>query len=125
MSAPAGQFLPPSCPQLDLESTEGPFENGPSPCMFRVELRGFEPLTPSMRTRCATGLRYSPENTVSLANSAACSRHWCRRLASCLPGGCQVLRFPSAVAVGSGGSRVLSPADLAGLRRRGPAPGRV
>src|SRR5215471_15438808 len=29
---------------------------------FRVELRGFEPLTPSMRTRCATGLRYSPEN---------------------------------------------------------------
>ena len=29
---------------------------------FRVELRGFEPLTPSMRTRCATRLRYSPEN---------------------------------------------------------------
>ncbi|GLZ04828.1 hypothetical protein Acsp03_22940 [Actinomadura sp. NBRC 104412] len=27
-----------------------------------VELRGFEPLTPSMRTRCATGLRYSPRN---------------------------------------------------------------
>ena len=27
-----------------------------------VELRGFEPLTPSMRTRCATGLRYSPKN---------------------------------------------------------------
>jgi hypothetical protein len=27
---------------------------------FWVELRGFEPLTPSMRTRCATGLRYSP-----------------------------------------------------------------
>jgi hypothetical protein len=27
-----------------------------------VELRGFEPLTPSMRTRCATGLRYSPED---------------------------------------------------------------
>jgi hypothetical protein len=26
-----------------------------------VELRGFEPLTPSMRTRCATGLRYSPK----------------------------------------------------------------
>ena len=25
-----------------------------------VELRGFEPLTPSMRTRCATGLRHSP-----------------------------------------------------------------
>ncbi len=31
---------------------------------FWVELRGFEPLTPSMRTRCATGLRYSPK-TVS------------------------------------------------------------
>jgi site-specific DNA recombinase len=27
-----------------------------------VELRGFEPLTPSMRTRCATGLRYSPKD---------------------------------------------------------------
>ena len=26
-----------------------------------VELRGFEPLAPSMRTRCATRLRYSPE----------------------------------------------------------------
>ena len=25
-----------------------------------VELRGFEPLTPSLRTRCATGLRHSP-----------------------------------------------------------------
>ena len=31
----------------------------------RVELRGFEPLTPSMRTRCATGLRYSPFGTGS------------------------------------------------------------
>jgi site-specific DNA recombinase len=30
-----------------------------------VELRGFEPLTPSMRTRCATGLRYSPKNRQS------------------------------------------------------------
>jgi site-specific DNA recombinase len=28
---------------------------------YLVELRGFEPLTPSMRTRCATGLRHSPE----------------------------------------------------------------
>jgi hypothetical protein len=34
----------------------------------RVELRGFEPLTPSMRTRCATGLRYSPKTPVSVAN---------------------------------------------------------
>ncbi len=31
-----------------------------------VELRGFEPLTPSMRTRCATGLRYSPNERGSL-----------------------------------------------------------
>ena len=30
-----------------------------------VELRGFEPLTPSMRTRCATGLRYSPKERLS------------------------------------------------------------
>ena len=30
-------------------------------CKNLVELRGFEPLTPSMRTRCATGLRYSPK----------------------------------------------------------------
>jgi hypothetical protein len=34
----------------------------PLTCYFVVELRGFEPLTPSMRTRCATGLRYSPWN---------------------------------------------------------------
>ena len=26
-----------------------------------VELRGLEPLTPSMRTRCATRLRHSPK----------------------------------------------------------------
>src|SRR5215471_18920918 len=38
----------------------------------RVELRGFEPLTPSMRTRCATGLRYSPKN--------GCQRSKYRRL---------------------------------------------
>ena len=35
------------------------FENQP---LTWVELRGFEPLTPSMRTRCATGLRYSPRD---------------------------------------------------------------
>ena len=35
--------------------------NTPLTCGFWVELRGFEPLTPSMRTRCATGLRYSPK----------------------------------------------------------------
>jgi hypothetical protein len=33
----------------------------PSSVNRLVELRGFEPLTPSMRTRCATGLRYSPK----------------------------------------------------------------
>ncbi len=35
---------------------------------FWVELRGFEPLTPSMRTRCATGLRHSPKTGASVAN---------------------------------------------------------
>jgi hypothetical protein len=41
-----------------------------------VELRGFEPLTPSMRTRCATGLRYSPNGTAaSVANLAIRSCH--------------------------------------------------
>jgi hypothetical protein len=35
-----------------------------------VELRGFEPLTPSMRTRCATGLRYSPKT------ASQRSKHW-------------------------------------------------
>ncbi len=32
-----------------------------------VELRGFEPLTPSMRTRCATGLRHSPRQVARIA----------------------------------------------------------
>jgi hypothetical protein len=40
-----------------------------------VELRGFEPLTPSMRTRCATGLRYSPENLRQRSKPAALSAH--------------------------------------------------
>jgi hypothetical protein len=40
---------------------EGRFPMRNRPVVW-VELRGFEPLTPSMRTRCATGLRYSPEN---------------------------------------------------------------
>jgi site-specific DNA recombinase len=39
-----------------------------------VELRGFEPLTPSMRTRCATGLRYSPKDSARLANRPGSSR---------------------------------------------------
>jgi hypothetical protein len=37
---------------------------------FSVELRGFEPLTPSMRTRCATGLRYSPKTSQRLSGAA-------------------------------------------------------
>ena len=40
-----------------------------------VELRGFEPLTPSMRTRCATGLRYSPENLSQPSKHRALSAH--------------------------------------------------
>lgn len=32
----------------------------PRSYVLLVELRGFEPLTPSMRTRCATSLRHSP-----------------------------------------------------------------
>jgi hypothetical protein len=47
-------------------------ENHGSDLLVWVELRGFEPLTPSMRTRCATGLRYSPKGmAVSVANLAA------------------------------------------------------
>jgi hypothetical protein len=44
-------------------------------CSFRVELRGFEPLTPSMRTRCATGLRYSPENLSQPSKRCALPAH--------------------------------------------------
>jgi hypothetical protein len=40
-----------------------------------VELRGFEPLTPSMRTRCATGLRYSPKNASQRSKPAKVSAH--------------------------------------------------
>ncbi len=42
-------------------NSEGVEPVGCSNFELLVELRGFEPLTPSMRTRCATGLRYSPE----------------------------------------------------------------
>ena len=45
-----------------------------------MELRGFEPLTPSMRTRCATGLRYSPENLSQPSKQLAMpARHGCRQ----------------------------------------------
>lgn len=40
-----------------------------------VEMRGFEPLTPSMRTKCATGLRYIPKDSIRLANFHGSSRH--------------------------------------------------
>ncbi|MDQ1734155.1 MAG: site-specific recombinase [Pseudonocardiales bacterium] len=36
------------------------------PCL--VELRGFEPLAPSMRTRCATRLRHSPQPPVKITS---------------------------------------------------------
>jgi hypothetical protein len=49
---------------------------GSPPRANTVELRGFEPLTPSMRTRCATGLRYSPKDAVRLANIEDSSRAW-------------------------------------------------
>ena len=39
-----------------------------------VELRGFEPLTPSMRTRCATGLRHSPRTWSRVPSWAAIRR---------------------------------------------------
>jgi hypothetical protein len=45
-----------------LPNREPETRTGHLTCKNSVELRGFEPLTPSMRTRCATGLRYSPEN---------------------------------------------------------------
>jgi hypothetical protein len=44
-----------------LPSKTAAVRRPPLTCTYSVELRGFEPLTPSMRTRCATGLRYSPK----------------------------------------------------------------
>jgi hypothetical protein len=41
-----------------------------------VELRGFEPLTPSMRTRCATGLRYSPKTASQRSKPWGLSAPW-------------------------------------------------
>jgi site-specific DNA recombinase len=40
-----------------------------------VDLRGFEPLTPSMRTRCATGLRHRP---ILLRGCSWASAMWMR-----------------------------------------------
>src|SRR5699024_11255653 len=53
--------------------TQGPVPGGHRALCHMVELRGFEPLTPSMRTRCATGLRHSPEDTPRLAGFGECS----------------------------------------------------
>lgn len=57
--------IPPEQRQAPLTEVEvGPVRGAPDLAGYqisRVELRGFEPLTPSMRTRCATGLRYSPK----------------------------------------------------------------
>jgi site-specific DNA recombinase len=39
-----------------------------------VELRGFEPLAPSMRTRCATGLRHSPQPVCKVTSVPAAHR---------------------------------------------------
>jgi hypothetical protein len=44
----------------DDERRRGGGPDGVGWCDEGVELRGVEPLTPSMRTRCATGLRHSP-----------------------------------------------------------------
>lgn len=44
----------------------GPSQLQGSSCLTLVDLRGFEPLAPSMRTRCATGLRHRPLQRVKL-----------------------------------------------------------
>ena len=45
-----------------------------------VELRGLEPLTPSLRTRCATGLRHSPKNLPKISTGSACAQGAVRQL---------------------------------------------
>ena len=45
-----------------VQDQKSPLPMSESGLRQRVEPRGFEPLTPSMRTRCATGLRYGPLN---------------------------------------------------------------
>jgi hypothetical protein len=49
-----------SAPGADMTSGPGPRFPRAEATQTLVELRGFEPLTPSMRTRCATSLRHSP-----------------------------------------------------------------
>src|SRR3954452_23251783 len=76
-------------------------ENG---LVVGVELRGFEPLTPSMRTRCATGLRHSPS-----VRQPTCRPRRHRRRVALLPGPAASLRVaegrkvPSAASESAGG----------------------
>ena len=74
MNAAHGPGVIPTCPNdggpanndgPDLVTSADPFrptdQVGGWNKAAMVELRGFEPLAPSMRTRCATGLRHSPK----------------------------------------------------------------
>ena len=55
-------------PQFTENTNRAPSRERGSNLINMVELRGFEPLTPSMRTRCATGLRHSPPPGLSPAS---------------------------------------------------------
>src|SRR3981081_3888815 len=68
-----------------------------------VELRGFEPLTPSMRTRCATGLRYSPKTASQRSKLRGLPAHGSRRTGS------------------AGGSGAGKPACVSAADRAGPS----
>jgi site-specific DNA recombinase len=59
-------------PAGSANSDPGIHEGQGSHTSTLVELRGFEPLTPSMRTRCATGLRYSPKTGSQRSKLPAC-----------------------------------------------------
>jgi site-specific DNA recombinase len=86
-----------------------------------VELRGFEPLAPSMRTRCATGLRHSPnEKKLYQVRGGGCARFRRRSGAwgGCWGGawgGAGVTRWPR----GGGGLRRRRTGRRAGWRRGG------
>jgi hypothetical protein len=64
----------PGHPVADSQKAGIHDRNRPLTWCYLVEMRGFEPLTPSMRTKCATGLRYIPEDSARLANLGGCSR---------------------------------------------------
>ena len=69
-------------PKLALGASDGPvapvladiFPVGVSSTRVMVELRGFEPLTPSLRTRCATSCATAPRTSASIAEPTAPSR---------------------------------------------------